>query len=105
MRWHPGDAWSGYFPQEILGHRQDQLTLRQQRRGISSSGFTPDLLDFKCMQDSHDLLFITDSFTDLNHLSEVFHQTTIRPFRSLTRAYSTPLGRVQITSLEMGLGT
>src|SRR5208283_4736440 len=57
------------------------------------------------MQDAHDLLFIVDTLADLDHLREVFHEAAVRPFRGFAWADPAPLGRVQVTGFEMGLGT
>lgn len=72
---------------------------------ISSFDLTPDVLDVERMQDTHNLFFIVDTLADLHHLGEVFHQTTVWPFRRLARADPAPLRRMQISSFEMGLGT
>ena len=61
------------------------------------------MFDPETVQDLQDLFFIIDTLADLHHLSEVLDKTTIRSFGSLARADPAPLGRVQVTGLEMGL--
>jgi hypothetical protein len=61
------------------------------------------MFDPETMENLQDLFLVIDTFADLHHLGEVLDKTTIRPFGSFARADPAPLGRVQITGLEMGL--
>jgi hypothetical protein len=61
------------------------------------------MFDTETVQDLQDLFFIIDTLADLHHLGEVLDKPTIRPFRRLARADPAPLGRVQVTGLEVGL--
>jgi hypothetical protein len=61
------------------------------------------MFDVETVEDTHDLFLVINTFTDLYHLCKILDKPTIRTFRSLARADPTPLGRVQVTRLEMGL--
>ena len=61
------------------------------------------MFDTETVQDLQDLFFIINTLADLHHLGEVLDETTIRSFRGLARADPAPLGRVQVTGLEVGL--
>jgi hypothetical protein len=55
------------------------------------------------MEDLQDLFFIVDTLADLDHLGKVLDKTAVRSFWCFARADPAPLGRVQVTGLEMGL--
>src|SRR5256886_58320 len=54
-------------------------------------------------QEKLDLL-LREAFGHIDHEGAVLHQTAVLPFRSLVRTQPTPLGRMEVPGLEVGLG-
>ncbi len=72
--------------------------------GLSYAEASPPYgLDLESIQNLQNFVIIINALADLHHLGKVLDETAVRPFWCLARADPAPLGRVQVTGLEVRL--